>query len=223
VTDGQGGIQLLALLQQPQAASRRPRRPHQAARGGEETDALRLLRAQAQRAVVEAPLAAARGARDAVELWADFVRRPWAGARRAAEFGRSLQRVLAPPSTPQSPLLARGASRGTSKHWTSRWKTSSERAGRPAGSLNDAYIARCSEASAATTSGSIADRRASDGVPISLRSGDHPMGGNRFAGARFSAPVGVEDPAERIRNRARIRAQRSRGAAIDALGSPRRR
>jgi hypothetical protein len=36
-------------------------------------------------------------------------------------------------------------------------------------------------------------------MPISLRRGDHPMGGNRFAGARFAAPVGEPDPAERIR------------------------
>jgi diacylglycerol O-acyltransferase len=36
-------------------------------------------------------------------------------------------------------------------------------------------------------------------IPISLRRGDHPMGGNRFAGARFAAPVGEPDPAERIR------------------------
>src|SRR5215216_5223690 len=36
-------------------------------------------------------------------------------------------------------------------------------------------------------------------MPISLHRGDHPMGGNRFAGARFAAPAGEPDPAERIR------------------------
>jgi diacylglycerol O-acyltransferase len=35
-------------------------------------------------------------------------------------------------------------------------------------------------------------------MPISLRKGDHPMGGNRFAGARFAGPAGERDPAERI-------------------------
>src|SRR3981081_3840073 len=106
VTDGQGGIQLLALLHRRKREPS-PEKAAPAARTGEETDALRLLRAQAQRAVLEAPLAAARGVRDAVELGADFVRRPWEGVRRAAEFGRSLPPCLAPPSTPQSPLLAR--------------------------------------------------------------------------------------------------------------------
>jgi diacylglycerol O-acyltransferase / wax synthase len=36
-------------------------------------------------------------------------------------------------------------------------------------------------------------------IPISLRSGDHPMGGNKIAGARFAAPVGEPDPRERMR------------------------
>jgi hypothetical protein len=35
-------------------------------------------------------------------------------------------------------------------------------------------------------------------MPVSVRAGDNPMGGNRFAGARFAAPVGIEDAAERI-------------------------
>jgi hypothetical protein len=35
--------------------------------------------------------------------------------------------------------------------------------------------------------------------PISLRRGDDPMGGNRFAGAKFAGPVGETDPAERVR------------------------
>jgi hypothetical protein len=35
-------------------------------------------------------------------------------------------------------------------------------------------------------------------LPVSLRSRDDPQGGNRFAGARFAAPVGEADPRERI-------------------------
>lgn len=34
--------------------------------------------------------------------------------------------------------------------------------------------------------------------PVSLRREDHPMGGNRFAGARIAGPVGIRDPAQRI-------------------------
>lgn len=35
-------------------------------------------------------------------------------------------------------------------------------------------------------------------IPVSLRTADDPMGGNRFAGARFVAPVGESDPQARI-------------------------
>jgi hypothetical protein len=35
-------------------------------------------------------------------------------------------------------------------------------------------------------------------MPVSLRKADDPMGGNKFAGAYFAAPLDVADPAERI-------------------------
>ena len=35
-------------------------------------------------------------------------------------------------------------------------------------------------------------------MPVSLRKADDPVGGNKFAGAYFAAPMGVADPAERI-------------------------
>jgi len=34
-------------------------------------------------------------------------------------------------------------------------------------------------------------------MPVSLRKADDPMGGNKFAGAYFAAPLDVADPAER--------------------------
>jgi diacylglycerol O-acyltransferase / wax synthase len=55
-------------------------------------------------------------------------------------------------------------------------------------------------------------------MPISLRSGDHPMGGNRFAGARFAAPVGATDPAERVRLVHEFVLNARDEPAIDALG-----
>ena len=35
-------------------------------------------------------------------------------------------------------------------------------------------------------------------MPVSVRKADDPMGGNKFAGAMFAAPMGILDPAERI-------------------------
>src|SRR5207244_7143726 len=53
---------------------------------------------------------------------------------------------------------------------------------------------------------------------ISLRRGDHPMGGNRFAGARFAAPAGERDPAERIRLIHDFVLTARAEPALDALG-----
>jgi diacylglycerol O-acyltransferase len=38
------------------------------------------------------------------------------------------------------------------------------------------------------------------GFPISLRTGDDPLGGNKFAGSQYAAPVAEKDPVERIRH-----------------------
>src|SRR5262249_10603176 len=68
------------------------------------------------------------------------------------------------------------------------------------GSLNDAYVAallggfRMYHEALGGTLDELAMA-----MPISMRRGDHPMGGNRFAGARFAGPAGETDPAERIR------------------------
>jgi hypothetical protein len=53
--------------------------------------------------------------------------------------------------------------------------------------------------------------------PISLRRGDDPMGGNRFAGARFAGPVGETDPAERIRLVRQLVLNARAEPAVDAL------
>jgi len=111
-----------------------------------------------------------------------------------------LQRVLSPPPVESSPLLA---------HRSRSWRLDAldvplaglKAAGKTAGgSLNDAYIAallggfrRYHEQLGAPI------EQMPMAMPISMRKGDHPMGGNRFAGARFAAPVGEPDPAERIR------------------------
>jgi WS/DGAT/MGAT family acyltransferase len=67
------------------------------------------------------------------------------------------------------------------------------------GSLNDAYLA--------ALTGGLRRYHEEHGLepallpiafPVSLRRDDHPMGGNRFAGARIAGPIGIRDPAERI-------------------------
>jgi diacylglycerol O-acyltransferase / wax synthase len=214
MTDGQGGIQLIGLLHSRRRAPS-PEKSAPPARPGEHLGAMRLLAGQ----LAGAPAAAARGVGDALSLSARFALRPWDGVKAAAHFAGSLERVLAPPPGGPSPLL---------KSRSLSWRFDSlevplddlKRAGKAAGgSLNDAYIA--------ALLGGL--RRYHDALgspidtlpmamPISLRSGDHPMGGNRFAGARFAAPVGATDPAERIRLVHDFVLNARDEPAIDALG-----
>jgi hypothetical protein len=128
------------------------------------------------------------------------IARPRAAAGDALRFTRSLERVLTPPPCDPSPLL-RGRSMawrfGTLEVELDELKAAGKAGG---GSVNDAYLA--------ALLGGFRRYHEHFGVqldelpiaiPISLRRGDHPMGGNRFAGARMAAPAGETDPAERIR------------------------
>ncbi len=55
-------------------------------------------------------------------------------------------------------------------------------------------------------------------LPVSLRTGDDPASGNRFAGVTIAAPVGEPDPVERIKRiREQVIARRSE-PAIDVIG-----
>lgn len=124
---------------------------------------------------------------------------PLGTATRAVRFGNSLRRVLAPVDTPRSPILREGGP-GYRLITLDVPLEDLKAAGRAAnGSVNDAFLA--------AVLGAV--RRYHEtfstpidfipmAIPISLRTDADPMGGNRFAGARFTAPVGEPDPAVRI-------------------------
>lgn len=129
-------------------------------------------------------------------------------------FGTSLRRVLAPPDVPRSPVLRDG---GIGYRILAhdvpleRLKAAGRAAG---GTVNDAFLAallgafrRFHEHHGTTV------EYMPIGVPVSLRSDKDPLGGNRFAGARFPAPVGEPDPKVRIAEiRAAIAAARTEPA-----------
>jgi hypothetical protein len=56
-------------------------------------------------------------------------------------------------------------------------------------------------------------------IPVSRRTDDDPVGGNRFTATRFAAPVGVADPLERMRRIHEIVLPAVNEPAIDAFGS----
>jgi diacylglycerol O-acyltransferase len=215
MTDGQGGIQLIGMLHSRKRAPS-PEKSAPPPRPGEARGAVGVLAEQ----IAHAPAAALRGARDTLDTSARLMLRPWTGVKAAARFAGSLERVLSPPPSDPSPLLK---SRSLSWRFESLEVGLDElkRAGKAAGgSLNDAYLAALlgglrryhEELGSPVDSLPMA-------MPISLRSGDHPMGGNRFAGVRFAAPIGIEDPAERIRTIHEFVLDVRDEPAIDALGA----
>jgi WS/DGAT/MGAT family acyltransferase len=199
LTDGQGLVQLLELAhsrtRKPGAARRTapaPLRP--------ELTPMTLLATRLLRHTASAPVQLARQVIGSARLAHRTVTKPAAVVGDTIRFTRSLQRVLTPPPVDRSPLLA--GSGGSSYRLVvhdvplADLKAAGKAAG---GSVNDAFLA--------ALLGGFRRYHEHFGVnvdhmpiafPVSLRSNDDPLGGNRFAGARFAAPVGEPDPRERI-------------------------
>jgi diacylglycerol O-acyltransferase / wax synthase len=191
LTDGQASVQLFDLLHSD-TATPAPAKPQL----GPAPQAAPAALDRRAGVLVDS----ARGAaRLATTLGRDLARRPGPAVRDAVRFGRSLARLTGPPPAPPSPLMReRGLTRrfGVLEVPLGALRAAGRAAG---GSLNDAYLA--------AIAGGLGRYHTTHGVdlevlpmafPVSLRRDDHPMGGNRFAGARIAGPVGISDPAERI-------------------------
>lgn len=217
LTDGLGGIQLLALLHSRRREATPDKRVGEAP-VAEPLGSWGALREQVDRGFRAAPARLAGAALQAPGLLAAVARRPADAAVEAARWAQSMNRVIAPPPCPPSPLL-----RGRSLSWrfgvlettVDALKAAGKAAG---GSLNDAYIA--------ALLGGFRHYHEQMGspveeipmaMPVSVRAGDNPMGGNRFAGARFAAPVGIEDPAQLIEAVREIVLEVRAEPALDAL------
>jgi diacylglycerol O-acyltransferase len=198
LTDGQGGIQLLELAhsrtREPSGASA-PAVPPRATLSPTSLLTTRLLRLTAR-----APVRLAQQFLGSARLVQRTATNPGAVISDTIRFTRSLHRVLAPPPADRSPLLA--GREGTGYRLVAHdvpladLKAAGKAAG---GSVNDAFLAallggfrRYHEHFGMTVD------RMPIAFPISLRTSDDPLGGNRFAGARFAAPVGEPDARERI-------------------------
>jgi len=159
-----------------------------------------LLASRLRQQFADAPSEVIRRGGDSLKLIGRTVRHPAAVAGDTLRFGRSLRRVLTPPPTERSPLLHGSGGFGYRFVLHDVPLSDLKAAGKAAGgSVNDAFLAGLLGAF----------RRYHEhygipvdlmpiGIPVSLRTSDDPMGGNRFAGARFAAPVGEPDPRTRI-------------------------
>lgn len=142
------------------------------------------------------------------------------GPLNAARYTASVGRVLAPPASGSSELLAKG----TRKHW--RYDVLDvaladlKAAGRSVGAtINDAYV-----------SGIIAGLRIYHekhgfdigditlNMPVSLRRAEDPQGGNRFVTAFIKAPSSIVEPATRMRRFRQIVGNVSAEPALDIFG-----
>ena len=119
---------------------------------------------------------------------------------RQPPFFESLGRVVAEPDVEGSPLLYK---RSLSWHFLaldvqfSDLRAAAKEAG---GTINDAFLASLLGACRmyhAKLGYSIKEMPIA--IPISVRRDEDDEGGNKFAGARFAAPVGVADPRARIK------------------------
>ena len=136
----------------------------------------------------------------APRLLFDAVRRPLQTAASAGELAASVYRFVRPLTETGSPLMKeRTLVRRLAVHEVPL-ATLKEAGHRSGGALNDAFVAGIS--------GGLRRYHEQHGVtvgdlhltmPISIRKEGDDMGGNHITLARFDVPVGVADPAERIR------------------------
>jgi len=198
LTDGQGLVQLLGLAhsRSPEPAPAEASAPVVAGNG---LNPMSLLASRVLRRAASAPAQLVHQVNGSVRLFGRTVTKPGAVVADTVRFTRSLQRVLTPPPVDRSPLL-RGNGSGyrlvVHDVRLSDLKAAGQAAG---GSVNDAFLAALLGAFRRYHEHfGVSVDQMPIALPVSLRRSDDPLGGNRFAGARFAAPVGEPDAAARI-------------------------
>lgn len=192
------GIGLLQLLDLTHGHSRQPEptepTPPPAARPVSTPHGLLANRLATK--VIGAPAGALR---EAIRVASRLAGDPVSTTTEALRFAASLRRVLAPADAPHSPAFTGGGS-GYRLDTFDVALDQLKAAGRTAGgSVNDAFLAgllggiRRYHENLSLTVDSIPMA-----IPVSLRTDNDPLGANKFAGARFVAPVGEPDPKARI-------------------------
>ncbi len=217
ITDGLGGI---ALFEQVYDTERdpapRPMPPVPVPRDLSGNDLVR----DSLRQLPETTLIAARkllgGAAATVGR---LVTQPGSAVSEAIGFADSARRVLGPPPAEPSPLLRR-RSLATRTHVLELPLADLRAAAKTVGaSVNDAYLAAlCGGLGRYHDAPGVPVEALPLALPVSLRTGDDPASGNRFAGVHIAAPMSEPDPAERTRQiREQVIARRSE-PAIDVIG-----
>ena len=216
ITDGLGGI---ALFEQVYDTEREPEpRPMPPLPVPRDLNGNDLLRSSL-RQLPETTLSAGRKLLGrAAGTVARLVTQPGPVVSGAIGFADSARRVLGPPPAEPSPLLRR-RSLLTRTHVLELPLTDLRAAAKAVGaSVNDAYLAAlCGGLGRYHEVLGVPVDALPLALPVSLRTGDDPASGNRFAGVTIAAPIGESDPAERMKQiRQQVIARRSE-PAIDVI------
>ena len=198
LTDGIGGMQLALLLFDAERDAASPgTRPD--APAGEQIGSMELVGQSVTRDWTRMAAFAGERVHRAVPDMLRTARHPLTSVSGAMSTARSIARMVAPVRTTLSPIMqGRGLRRRLDivEVELADLKAAAAAAG---GSINDGFMA-------AVTGGL---RRYHEGhgaevdalrvtLPISIRTPDDPLGGNRITLMRFVVPVGDPDPAARI-------------------------
>jgi WS/DGAT/MGAT family acyltransferase len=199
-SDGLGIIQLLTrVLGKQRDATPRPS-PKKVERSRRAPTASEIASRQMKDQLFALPSEAAGRMSSITRSLASWIRNPDA-ARKGLEWMSSARRVLGTRPAPGSGLFKR-----RSLSWRfdgieiplADLKAAAKAA---QGSLNDVFLAglvggfkRYHDEMGVTLD------RMPIGFPISLRTENDPMGGNKFAGSQYAAPLTIDDPVERVRH-----------------------
>lgn len=147
------------------------------------------------------------------------VRDPVSRVGSAIDYAFSGARVIGPVADP-SPILRRRSLSSRSEAIDIEFGDLHRAAKAAGGSINDAYLAGlCGALRRYHRAKGVPVDTLPMAVPVNLRSDADPAGGNRFVGVNLAAPIGVSDPAVRIKE---IRAQMTRKRderALDLVGA----
>lgn len=202
MTDGLGIVQLLTMAHSPTPEPGGTKLSSPTAlppRSGPEITPLSLVTDELRDQLLGAPARFAGNALSTLGLVGRTLRDPAGVVGRAVDYGLSLRRMLNPSTTERSALLSEGGY-GYRVVVHDVPLASLKAAGKAAGgSVNDAFLASLLGAFRLYHDhfGTTPDQLPM-AIPISLRDSNDPMGGNRFTGARFAAPMSEPDPRIRI-------------------------
>ncbi len=217
ITDGLGGIALFEQVYDTERdAAPRPMPPVPVPRDLSGNDLVRDSLRQLPETTFSAGRRLLGGAAANVGR---LVTQPGSAVAEAIGFADSARRVLGPPSAEPSPLLRR-RSLATRTHVLELPLAELRAAAKTVGaSVNDAYLAAlCGGLGRYHEVLGVPVEALPLALPVSLRTGDDPASGNRFAGVYIAAPMSEPDPAARMRQiREQVIAGRSE-PAIDVVG-----